>query len=298
MKHIIRAFLVVFVFTTAILFVFHNQTTTYATTIKINQKKLTLLEGKTYSLVLTGTNKTIKWSSSNKKVATVSNKGKVKAVSQGKAIITATVNNKKYNCSLTVKKGLSEKEAVKNISYEAIDSKDHLIVILENKNNVNLEVDIEVCYYNDDVMVYKTADVINTFQAGKTAALLFDHPYVADEEREYSNFKISFTVALDSKYTTQSYIDDIVISKEIINEENELIVDVINKSKDKVENVKMTALFYADGQVIGATSGNIYDLPSKDTSSVNFHYVLDNNYKKIKFDEYEIYINEAYNSVE
>ena len=45
----------------------------------------------------------VKWSSSQKKVATVSSKGKVIAKKKGKAVITATVKGKKYKCKLTVK---------------------------------------------------------------------------------------------------------------------------------------------------------------------------------------------------
>ena len=53
----------------------------------------------------TATNKTITWSSSDPKVATVDNNGKVTAVSEGTAIITATsYNGKTATCTLTVTK--------------------------------------------------------------------------------------------------------------------------------------------------------------------------------------------------
>ncbi len=44
----------------------------------------------------------IKWKSSNKKVATVTSKGKVTAKTKGKAVITATYNRKTYQCSIKV----------------------------------------------------------------------------------------------------------------------------------------------------------------------------------------------------
>lgn len=76
-----------------------------ATTIKLNKTKLELHEGESYTLKLKGASGTVKWSSSKKSVASVSSGGKVKAVKEGKATITATYNNKKYKCTVTVISG-------------------------------------------------------------------------------------------------------------------------------------------------------------------------------------------------
>ena len=46
----------------------------------------------------------LKWTSSNKKVATVNKNGKVTAKKKGTATITVkTANGKKYSCKVTVK---------------------------------------------------------------------------------------------------------------------------------------------------------------------------------------------------
>ena len=75
-----------------------------ASSIKISKKKKTLRVGDKYTLKITGTSKKVKWKSSNKKVATVNSKGKVKAKKKGTATITAKVGGKKYKCKITVKK--------------------------------------------------------------------------------------------------------------------------------------------------------------------------------------------------
>lgn len=74
----------------------------YARSPKLNKSKLELRSGDTYSLKLNGVSGGITWTSSKKSVATVSSKGKVTAKKEGKATITATANNKKYKCSVTV----------------------------------------------------------------------------------------------------------------------------------------------------------------------------------------------------
>ena len=71
--------------------------------VKINKKKATITVGKTLQLKIKGTKKKKKWSSSNKWVATVNKKGKVKGLRAGRATITAKVGKKKYKCKVTVK---------------------------------------------------------------------------------------------------------------------------------------------------------------------------------------------------
>lgn len=79
-----------------------------ATKIKLNKTKLTLHVGyayeETYQLKITGTNKKAKWSTSNKNIAAVSQKGKITAKKIGKAVITAKVSGKELKCSVIVKK--------------------------------------------------------------------------------------------------------------------------------------------------------------------------------------------------
>lgn len=83
----------------------------------LNKTKLSLESGKTYTLKLKGSN-VKKWSSSNNSIATVSSKGKVTAKKDGKATITCLAkNNKKYKCTVTVKKAHTHK-------YNIVDKKE------------------------------------------------------------------------------------------------------------------------------------------------------------------------------
>ena len=72
--------------------------------IKLNKTSLTLKKGKKSTLkILNVYGKNITWKSSNKKIATVSAKGVVKAVKKGKAVITAKVDGKTLKCNVKVK---------------------------------------------------------------------------------------------------------------------------------------------------------------------------------------------------
>lgn len=73
-----------------------------AATVKLNKKSVTINRYQTTTLRITGTKSKVTWSSSNKKVATVTSKGVVKGVKKGRATITAKVNKKTYKCTVTV----------------------------------------------------------------------------------------------------------------------------------------------------------------------------------------------------
>ncbi|NLW79170.1 MAG: Ig domain-containing protein [Ruminococcaceae bacterium] len=82
--------------------------TVKAKSVKLNKTAITLKKGRKITLKATisptnTTDKTLKWTSSNPKVAKVSASGKVTALKKGKAKITVkTSNGKKYTCVVTV----------------------------------------------------------------------------------------------------------------------------------------------------------------------------------------------------
>ncbi len=81
-----------------------NGTPSQAASAKLNKKKLSLKAGSSYTLKVKRASGKVKWSSNKKSVATVSSKGRVKAIKAGKAKITARTGSKKLTCNVTVKK--------------------------------------------------------------------------------------------------------------------------------------------------------------------------------------------------
>ncbi len=77
--------------------------TTKTTQVKLNKSKVTLCEGKSITLKISGTSGKVKWSSSKSSVAKISSKGKIIAKKKGSTVIKATVNKKTYKCKVTVK---------------------------------------------------------------------------------------------------------------------------------------------------------------------------------------------------
>ena len=117
-----------------------TQNSTAKKTIKISNKSITLVVGKSKKLKVNGTKSKVSWSSSEKKVADVSSQGKVTAKKKGNAIITASVDGKKLTCKVKV-------EAPKL-------SSDNLVLIVDEEAEIELKGcshDVEWISNNPDV---------------------------------------------------------------------------------------------------------------------------------------------------
>ena len=148
-------------------------------------------------------NKEVKWSSSNEKVATVSDSGIVTAIKEGNAVITATTvdQGKTSSCNVHVKKRVinrvdlddvsKENEEVNKIDVASIDEKYDKMIYYENRDTRpeyrSLEAYKAVMKERDNeliVALQKRADIINKLiKDNKTFIIVYrrdtcgDSPY-------------------------------------------------------------------------------------------------------------------------
>ena len=150
------------------------------TSVKLNKTSATLKKGESLTLKATvspssANNKTVTWTSSNKKVATVSSKGVVKAVGNGTATITVKTKDgsgKKTTCKITVK--------------------------TNNIENKQLITDLHFVFDNHTIFLESTYPIIDN-----TNEFEFFYPFV-DEVRPYlGTVKFSPTI-VPSNATNQS----------------------------------------------------------------------------------------------
>lgn len=84
---------------------------------KISKKKLVLQATYGYDLTVLNTKGKVKWTSSNKSIATVDKNGHIKAKKSGRVKIIAKVQGEKYACSLKVVPKISKKDFYMGESY-------------------------------------------------------------------------------------------------------------------------------------------------------------------------------------
>lgn len=106
---ILLVFCSIFISTT-----FYSSLTAEAAKVKLSKESVTIARGKSITLKLKGTKKKVKWSTNNKKVATVTQKGKVTGKKVGTAKIVARVGEKKYVCKVQVVKTVNDIPVVLN----------------------------------------------------------------------------------------------------------------------------------------------------------------------------------------
>lgn len=109
LKKILSIFLAVILLLSSI--ISFNTVSISAATPKLNKTKITLSAGKSANLKVSGTNKNVKWLTSEKKIAIVSKEGKVTGKNVGTAIITAKVGKQRLQCKVTVKAKLNKTTA-------------------------------------------------------------------------------------------------------------------------------------------------------------------------------------------
>jgi hypothetical protein len=141
-----------------------------AAAIKLSKKEITLEAGKSQTLKITGTKQKVTWSSSKTSVATVSSTGKVTAKGAGTAVITATVNKKKYTCKITVKTATVVNPNVTKAPFDAQEQKFNKITYIIPKG-----------WTND-----------SAYQQGSTNVLSI-HPEVGKEITAYSYISLNIT---------------------------------------------------------------------------------------------------------
>lgn len=112
----------------------------------LSKSKMTMTAGKSVQLKLKNApkGKTVIWSSSQKSVASVSQKGKVTAKKAGKAKITATVSKKSYSCTVTVRNSVLTNTKGKNAADVRVLEK---IVADQLKKGASVSTDLDHYQY-------------------------------------------------------------------------------------------------------------------------------------------------------
>ena len=188
-----------------------------AQTITLNKQNLSLQKGQTETLVATITPSTVKnekitWSSSNTKVAVVDSNGKVKAVGDGTAAITAKTSNGKI-AKATVTVGTAKK---------------NIEMLFVNTNIKNGKVDAS---YNDESVIFKVDDKIVMIDTGINGK----YSIIKNRLKELSGQ--SGKITIDYLIISHSHSDHIGNLDELIKDSNITIKNVIYKSSAKVTNI-------------------------------------------------------------
>lgn len=294
-KHIThRLFILLMV---ALLTISLNLTITSASTKPtLNITNQTLYIGDTLTLKVTNTHQKIRWSTSNKQIATVTTDGKVKAHSKGKVTITAKINTKRLKCSLTVKE-FNSLEAVKRISYKLYETPDGIIAILKNNTTTNLSLEATLNYYSNKNLQCISVNSNPVFEKGKTSTIFFMTPYDKNFYKvPYDSYKL--TLEVTQTHNTVSKVNNIKINSHL-GYFGEAHAEVTNTSNIKLNTIQLSVIYYdKNNKPIGYSSLYADCKQPNSTDTVVFNPVNDEEYDTPRTTNYKIFVNNAYTSTE
>lgn len=198
-------------------------------------------------LWLKGTKKSVKWSTSNKKIVTVGkmtgNKDCVSITTKkkGKAIITAKVGKKNYKCKVTVTKAMNTSKLNKLVSVDTSTVKEQYVTFKNKSKKYYLTAYWDFSLYNEQGQSVDSDEVFMHLKPGESARVAIRNP------QQYP--KLKFT----KKKTFIDYEYHPIKSslvKKAVTVDNKLPVVVTNKSKYKESILYVTVFFKKNGRIV------------------------------------------------
>ena len=185
----------------------------------LNKTKLKISKGQSYSLKLVGTTAKT-WKSSNKAVATVSNKGKVTAKKPGTSTITCIgKNGKSYKCKITVVKNESADDSNNSDNSDNADDSDNLSDENVYKAMTSLKNDYPegMTWTNDNYYAWKGGIYSGGYGCAGFAFMLSDAAFgnlPARTHNNFSNIRVGDIIRMN--YDTHSVIVLVVKDESVI----------------------------------------------------------------------------------
>lgn len=262
---------------------------TQAASPKLSKTSISLTVGESTTLKVKNYKKKVKWSSTNKSVATVSSSGKVKAVSDGYAYIIAKAGKKVLTCVVEVKEKTTVSEDKLEVRYKQNNRYTIAFVKNNNKETVSIQGKM-VSFDSNGTMLDTSTDYDYCVAPGDEVALYFLNP--EDENYHHyipASFKVNWTV---EKSYYKSYVSDIDYKMDIT---NKIVVEVTNNSSKKLDFIEVVCVQYdSNGNVTDYDYHFAHCESPNTTDYLSFDFGYDEHYDDIIPTSCEIYINFAY----
>ena len=171
------------------------------------------------------------------------------------------------------------------VSNGALTERGKLVVFAKNNNKVNIDLTIEVEFYDaNGTLVGSDKESLYSVGAGSEVAVeLYDTP------ESFTKYDIYTDATVES--ITKSYADSIEISH---NKTENVVAQVKNNSNDVISAMQVAVVYYQGDKVVGYDYGYESDIKPGRSGNFNFSNPYNNNYDDIDFDNYKIFVNEAY----
>lgn len=195
-------------------------------------------------------------------------------------------DDKKENPNNTTDITMSEIE--KNISTKAeLAENENLIVFATNNNATPVDMEIEVEFYDDEGKFLGSSSDDLVAVGGKKEVVM----EMLNTPENFSTYKIYVNA---EKSEEVEYFDEI----EMTHNDNgrKIAVQVKNKSEDTIEFMTVSVVYYNHGKIVGIMDESATNVKSGRSGNFNIDYPYASEYESAKFDDYKVFITEAYSN--
>lgn len=162
-----------------------------------------------------------------------------------------------------------------------------LVIFVKNNGSLMLDIDVEVEFYDKNgKLVDVENEEINAVATNQGGVIKVD-----TYGMNFSSYKVFIN---DTESVGMvSYSDKIKVSYK--DNDDEVLVNVVNNLGVSLECVSISVVYFKDDDVVGVEVQSYYDIDRGKTVSLDFDYPYDyKNGKYISFDDFQVFINEAY----
>ena len=174
----------------------------------------------------------------------------------------------------------------KNISTSgAVTDLGKLIVFVTNNNSVAVDMEIEAEFYDANGAIVGSASE-DLRAVGPNADIVVDLWSTPDR---FDNYKIYVDVVQTEQ---TSYFDKVELVHN--NTGKKIAAQVKNNSSDTIERIAVSVVYYQGDKVVGYEHDTESDIKPGRSANFNLNYPYNKNYRNVKFDNYKVFITEAY----
>lgn len=254
--------------------------------------------GKKFNLKLKGAPAKVKWTSKNKKIATVNAKGQVTTLRPGKTTIVATCKKKTYKCTLNV--DVDGNIAVKKVSATYKMCARYTLAFVKNNNLYPVSVKGTAMYYDANGKSIPTnstpSDYVSCVEPGKTVVLLMDNP----KDAEYK-FIVPYRAQVKcevSKCYQKAYGSNYIkVTNQVNGSEEFTAVATNTNTKTTYTGVSAIVLMYdAQGNLFDVQEQYLGKMEPNRAINIKAHYYVSSGGQRYTFQPatVKVIINQAY----
>ena len=187
------------------------------------------------------------------------------------------INQNENYTSGQLEKGITSSGAITQLG--------KLIAFVKNDNKVPVDMEIEVEFYdaNGTIVGSDSESLIAVGSNTEIAVEMYSTP------QSFDNYKIYVDVEQSDEFSFHNKL-------EITHNNNgeEIAVQVKNNSENVIDYITVSVVYYKNGQVVGIDDSIDDEIKSGRSANFTLDYPYDKRYDDIRFDDYKVFVNEAY----